>query len=178
VVIVEERKDPPDTIANLKKIAEIFSSMFTVLNQLERKLAIIEFSEGYLSTEYFGEGSLADKKFVGKKIIELQSLVNELDKVKIVFQLKDIQTSFEQKQSALNDAVHSIPLIRETMLDIWARRDSGETGEDNEKIMKLINKMFKTVNSVIKDIQFYVIQFNKASARKLSFNVKWTPLPK
>lgn len=64
------------------------------------------------------------------------------------------------------------------MLSIWEMRKSGDTDEDNKKIIELMKKAFTTVNNVIHQIKSYVDSFNVKSYRKLSFSVKWTSLPK
>jgi hypothetical protein len=175
MVIVEERKDPPDTITNLKKIAEILNSIYRATRDLGMKLAGMKMLD---LIHHLDEGTLADREFVQQKIMELQASITELDKVELIFKPEDIQTSFEQKQTALNQASIDIHPIRQNMLDIWSMRNSGETEEDNKKIHVLINIMFKRIGTAIKKIQDYVIVFNRSSARKLRFNVKWTPLPK
>ena len=136
-------------------------------------LIIFNFSESY-----FEEGTSADREFVRNKLEELQSLISELDEVNLLFNQEDIQSSFNEKQSALNKAMDRIMSIRSNMLSIWAMRNSGESVEDNEKIQYLINKLFKNINDLIREIKVYVTEFNQNSVKKLKFNVKWTSLPK
>ena len=173
ILIKEDRKPIMDTISAFQRIVELFCMISVSFNQLERTLAILNFSEGYL-----GEGTIADRRFVQEKIIELQSYTTELDKIYFFFKQEDIQTSFEQKQYELNKANVPVSTIRKTMISILSMQKSGITDDDNKKIKELIGIMFTNVNKVIKDIQNYVKVFNKKSARKLVFNVKWTPLPK
>jgi hypothetical protein len=78
MVIFEKRK--LTTAIVLKKAAEILGKISLTLGQLARTLAILDFS-----VDYLGEGMPADKEFVQKKTIELQSLITELDNIHPVF---------------------------------------------------------------------------------------------
>ena len=173
MVIFIEKKTPPESTVVLENIARTLGMISLRLSQLERKLIILKFSESY-----FGEGSLEDRKYVEERVIEIQRFADELDKTYLLFIMEDIQTSFEKKQSALRKVEIEIPSIRQTMLSIWSMRNSGTTAEDNAKIQELILKMFKNTNYLIRKISKYVTDFNAVSARKLSFRVKWTKLPK
>jgi hypothetical protein len=173
MVIFIEKKILPESTVVFEKIARTLGMISLKLSQLERTLTILEFSESY-----FGEGSLKDRKYVEERIVEIQRLVAELGEVDLLFTTEDIQTSFEKKQSALRKVGINILSIRQNMLSIWSMGNSGTTTEDNSKIQELILKMFKNVNNSIRKISVYVADFNTVSARKLSFRVKWTKLPK
>lgn len=173
MVILMERQITSKADVVLKNLARILGKTAIFLRQLERELTIISFSEGY-----FEEGTSADREFVRKKLEELQSLISELDEVNLLFNQEDIQSSFNEKQSALNKAMDRIMSIRSNMLSIWSMRNSGGSVEDNEKIQYLINKLFKNINDLIREIKVYVTEFNQNSVKKLKFNVKWTSLPK
>jgi hypothetical protein len=173
MIVFVEKKTPSESTIALKNIAEMLRLISTGMSQIARKLTILEFSESY-----FEEGSAEDRKFVANKIIELQGYVSKLDEVALQFDRKDLQTSFEEKRSAVNRAQIEITAIWENMLLIWGMKDSGDTPEDNEKIKTLILKMFNVVNTLIHHIAGYITDFNTISARKLSFKVKWTAPPK
>jgi hypothetical protein len=173
MIILMERQISLKTDVVLKNLAHILGKIAIFLSQLERKLTIINFFEGY-----FGEGTPADREFVRRKLEELQPLISELDDMNLLFNQEGIQSSFNEKQTPLNKAMDRIKSIRSNMLSIWSMRNSGESAEDNEKIQYLIKKLFKNINDLIRGIKVYVTEFNQNSVRKLTFNVKWTSLPK
>jgi len=173
MIMFQEEKPKQDSVKALQRIAGIFWKISCLLGQVERKMLVIGFSENF-----FKEGTPADREFVRRKIMELQSLISELDEIELTLGQEDFQTPFAEKQSALNRATISLRPIRQTMLEIWGMRNSGENEDDNILIERIIRRMFISVNLVIHRIEDYVEEFNQASPQKLRFRVNWTPLPK
>jgi hypothetical protein len=174
MVIIREKKDAPmESTMALVKIAGTFARISSCVSQIETTLSRLQFRESY-----FHEGSQADRKFVKDRIIALNRLLQELDDIRLSFISADVITSFEQKQQSLRCAQDHIQDIRSNMLSIWDMRKSGDTQDDRDEIERLSRKMFIPIRASIRAIFEYVSAFNKLSARKLSFKVTWTPLPK
>ena len=174
MVIVQEKKEELTSERKLEKIVSLLGSISLSLDQLAMRLGIITFKEGYIQ-----EGTLDDRKYVDQKIKELQSFANQLEEINLFLnKQEDLQSSFEKKQGKLTHAQKLLPLIKGAILDIWKMKDSASSLEDNQIIINLMKLMFNRINSMIKKIEIYVIEYNKISNRKLDFKVKWTPLPK
>jgi hypothetical protein len=170
MIIIEDKV--LDNNEKLKLIISKLDRLATYASQLSRTVTILQFSENYL-----GEGTLEDRKFVEQKIRQIQTLVSELDKVNLQFENADL-SSPQEKQRWLKRAVVDIESIRESMLQLWKMKNSGDTPEDNKTIHNITKILFANTNNVIKRLKQYVDDFNAASYVKLVFRLKWTPLPK
>jgi hypothetical protein len=170
LILVE--KDTRSNGEKLKDIASNLDRLTWLVNQLARRVAVIQLSESYLI-----EGTLEDRKFVAEKIQEIQAIVTRVDKIILVFETKDLSAP-QEKQRYLKSVVNDIDILRNDMLALWEMRNSGDTPEDNTTIQNITGILFGNVNGLLKKLKKYVDDFNAASHVKLTFNVKWTPLPK
>ena len=171
LTFVQENSSKRKAINSFKSLRILLAGISTLLSQLSRGLAILQFHEGYLK-----EGTVEDRAYVEDKIKKLQPLINQLDKVKSLFDLKE-SIPHAEIQMELNLSTVNLKAIRGNMLDIWSMRNKGGTEKDNKKIQDLINLLFKNINLLLGQILTYVTEYNRINETKLAFKVKWGKLP-
>ena len=127
----------------LKLIVSKLTQLAAATSQLVRYMAVLQLPEGYIE-----EGTIADRRFVDKKIQEIFVLVADLDRIILVFDHGDLSAP-QEKQGHLNRAIIAVDALRSDMLDVWKMRNSGDTQEDNTKIQNVVKTLFSNVNTVL-----------------------------
>jgi len=171
LIFVEKKAVKLGTVDSFKRIQKILFQMANAMGQLNQALIFSQLRE---ACEVVEEGKDAD--LAEKKIKELQSLVNQLDEVILLFESKE-KVSREEIQKSLNLSQINLRSIRESMVAIWTMKTVGKTKEADKIIREIIDRVFVRVNILLYDIKSYVDEYNANNNPPLTFNVQWKKLP-
>ena len=167
---INEDRRYPKAIDSLKEVSSLTVKLFVYLGKLERALSTI------MVKHMMNEKVLQEEeKDVLKLLSEIQSFIDQLDRVILLFKAGDI-TPPQALQKELDEIKDNLEIAKQNLKDLWELRNENNLENYNIAIQRLAEKAHRTVVTLLKKIEKYVNDYNKENLKKLNFKLKWTKL--
>ena len=152
----------------LRKISQIFGDIVETLSQIKQGLAYQQLSK-FLLIE-----NLQDKNYVKQRLEALEYCMKELGNITPTFSKVDLSTSGHiKKQYALSNVKAVLPSIKNFLRELWSKRETGVTKQDNKIIRTLLRKVIEGITEQINRLTIYVNSYDENSKIKLVFTTDW-----